>query len=270
MSRTQKTPPNKALLQAILKGEVAEVRRILKDSLQLGTPAPQRRGRPARETFLMVACERGEKAIARMLIEHGGDVNAVNQLRQPSLPYATRANAVEIVSLLLASGADPNASMADGDRPLHEAVRGGIDARITRRLLKAGADPTAASHRGVTPLHLAAMQNRLDVARLLLKAGADPNHRDRYGQGPLTCAILRNNRPIVELLLKSGANPQRQPEALGVAAWEGRLGYVRELIERGWNVNSKSHQGRTPLRHAKNRRHKAVAAVLVKAGARDE
>jgi hypothetical protein len=39
------------------------------------------------------------------------------------------------------------------------------------------------------------------------------------------------------------------------------------LIKNGWDVHSKSHQGRTPLQHARNRRHKSVICALVAAGA---
>lgn len=55
---------------------------------------------------------------------------------------------------------------------------------------------------------------------------------------------------------------------LGVAAWEGHVGFVKQLIENGWNIDSKSHQGRTPLQHAKTRKHKSVIRMLIDAGAR--
>jgi cytochrome c len=117
---------------------------------------------------------------------------------------------------------------------------------------------------------MAAFQDRSDLAKLLLRAGADANHRDRHGHGPLTCAVLRNHCDVVLLLLENGAEPKKQPEALGVAAAEGRLKLVRALIGKGWDVNSKAHQKRTPLRHAKKRRHKVIAEALRKAGARSE
>ena len=218
----------------------------------------------------MVASERGDAKMVRLLISRSADVNAVNELRQPPLLYATRAGAVEIVSLLLRSGADPNLKMLDGEFVLREAACKGVSARITRALLKHGANPRAANNNGGTALHMAAFQDRPDVAKLLLRAGADANHRDRHGHGPLTCAVLRNNRDVVLLLLENGAEPKKQPEALGVAAAEGRLKLVRALIDKGWDVNSKSHQKRTPLRHAQNRRHKAIAEALRKAGARSE
>jgi ankyrin repeat protein len=219
---------------------------------------------------MMVACERGDAKMVRMLVTLGADVNAVNEFRQPPLLYATRAGAVEMVSLLLRSGADPNIKMSDGDFVLREAAGKGISARITRALLKHGANPRAANNNGGTALHMAAFQDRSDVAKLLLRAGADANHRDRHGHGPLTCAVLRNHTDVVLLLLENGAEPEKQPEALGVAAAEGRLKLVRTLIDRGWDVNSQAHQKRSPLRHAQNFRHKAIAEALRKAGARSE
>lgn len=49
---------------------------------------------------------------------------------------------------------------------------------------------------------------------------------------------------------------------MGLAAWEGRLPYVRALIEHGWDVNSKAFKERTPLQHARNRKHKSIVAFL--------
>ena len=140
--------------------------------------------------------------------------------------------------------------------------------RITRSLLKNGADPNAQNKSfRQTAMHMAAYHDRTDVARLLIRAGADINIRDKHGHGPLSCAIMRNRKVMVLLLLKSGADPELQPETLGLAAWEGRMAYVKQLIEHGWDVNSKAHQNRTPLQHARNQKHKSIVKTLQEAGA---
>ncbi|MBV9899123.1 MAG: ankyrin repeat domain-containing protein [Chloroflexi bacterium] len=41
-----------------------------------------------------------------------------------------------------------------------------------------GADVNGAAHIGMTGLHLAAMRQRVDVARWLIERGADPSLRD--------------------------------------------------------------------------------------------
>lgn len=255
------------LVEALLVGDTKAVRAQLQDTESVDVRLPQRKNRPKRETPLMLAAERGCLPIVRHLISFGTNINATNEFRQPALMYAVRENQLSTVNLLLKSGADPNLVMVDGDFVLREAATKSIDLRICRALLRSGADPCMANKMGGTALHIAAFHGRADVARLLIRAGANVNHRDRHGHGPLTCSVLRNHKDISVLLLDQGADPVLQPEALGVAAWEGRLQFVKMLIDHGWDVNANSHQGRTPLQHARNRRHKSVIRALIDAGA---
>ena len=255
------------LVDALLSGDIKAVRAKLQGATSVSVRLPQRKNRPARETPLMLAAERGHLPTVRLLISLGTNINETNEFRQPALLYAIRENHVSTVNLLLKSGADPNLVMVDGDFVLREAATSSIDLKICRSLLKSSADPRIANKMGSTALHIAAFHGRADVARLLIRAGANVNHRDRLGHGPLTCAISRNHKNVAILLLENGADPRLQPEALGVAAWDGHLQFVEKLIENGWDVHSKSHQGRTPLQHARNRKHKSVICALIDAGA---
>ena len=59
------------------------------------------------QTALMLASSIGSLEIARLLVEHGADVNAVETFRdQDALMWAAGENHPEIVDLLLAHGAD--------------------------------------------------------------------------------------------------------------------------------------------------------------------
>lgn len=254
------------LVEAILSQDIKAVRAQLQGATSVNVRLPPRKNRPTCETPLMLAAERGHVPVVRFLISLGASINGTNQFRQPPLWYAVRANHVATVSLLLKSGADPNLSMMDNDIVLREAATSSIDLRICRALLKFGADPRIANKIGSTALHIAAFHGRPDVAQMLIRAGANVNHRDRHGHGPLTCAISRNHKDMAALLLANGADPRLQPEALGVAAREGHLRFVKMLIENGWDVHSKSHQGRTPLQHARIRKHKSVISALIDAG----
>lgn len=256
-----------SLVEAISCGDVKTVRAQLQGLTGVSIRVPQRKNRPARETLLMLAAEQGDLPIVRLLISLGTNVNEINEFRQSALLYAVRKKQIATVNLLLKSGANPNQVTVDGDSILHEAAAGSIDVKILRSLIKHGADPRITNKMGCSALHIAAFHGRTDVVQVLIRAGADVNHRDRHSQGPLTCAISRNHKDVATLLLKNGANPRLQPEALGVAASEGHLQFVKMLIENGWDVRSKSHQGRTPLQHARNRKHKTVIGALTDAGA---
>lgn len=255
------------LVESLLSGDIKIARAQLQGAASINVRLPQRKNRPAGETPLMLAAERGYLPIVRLLISLGAKINETNKFRQPALLYAVRENHLSTVNLLLKSGADPNLVMMDGDFVLCEAATRSSHLQICRSLLKSGADPCIANKLGCTALHIAAFHGRADVARLLIQAGANVNHRDRHGHGPLTCSISRNHKNVATLLLENGADPRLQPEALGVAAWEGHLQFVEMLVENGWDVHSKSHQGRTPLQHARNRKHKSVICALIDAGA---
>ncbi len=251
------------MYKALLSGDVRTVKSCLNDGFSVDGRLPARKSRPERETPLMIAAELGNLSIAKLLIERGADVNAEAEFHLTALTNAIRFNHAAMVNLLLKSGAE-----TDADSLIHAATTK-IDLRITRSLLKYGADPNAQNksfHQ--TAMHMAAFHDRADVARLLIRAGADVNIRDKHGHGPLSCAIMRNSKEIFLLLFNQGADPMLQPEALGLAAWDGKVGFVKLLINHGWDLHSKAHQGRTPLQHARNRKHRSIVKLLTEAGAR--
>jgi len=72
----------------------------------------------------------------------------------------------EVVSLLLAAGADVNARDAEGDTALLFCH---MNLELASLLLRAGADPNVRNHGGDTPLHLAGSD---EMQRLLIEHGA--------------------------------------------------------------------------------------------------
>lgn len=107
----------------------------------------------------------------------------------------------EILELLLARGADPNALSRNpmALRPLHSAASAG-NLRNVELLLKAGADPNARQHGGWTPIHSAAQSGNAPVLQLLLEHGADPAAANDTGQTAMSLAKEKNHTAIIELL----------------------------------------------------------------------
>lgn len=96
--------------------------------------------------------------------------------RSPLDQAVARGN-VEIISALLAAGADPGATLA--------VAAGRGEGSVIGLLLAHGADANMRTPLGHTPLHLAVAELRLEAVRDLLLAMADVNAQTPDGNTPL-------------------------------------------------------------------------------------
>lgn len=161
-----------------------------------------------------------------------------------------------------------------GDTALHLAAAG-YRVEIVRLLLAAGADPNAASnHRRSGPLHYAAdgyvsgpawnPQRQVKTIRCLLDAGAGVNAQDKNGAAALHRAVRTRCTAAVRCLLDAGANPQLKNKS-GSTAFHlavqntGRGGsgdevardqqrqIIAEFLARGLNTKWKDGKGKTVI-----------------------
>jgi ankyrin repeat protein len=191
----------------------------------------------------MIIARTANVEAARLLIERGADVNAVEQYRgQTALIWAAAQRQPAMVQELVKRGAKVDARSAVNNwerqvtaepravyRPvggltaLHFAAREGC-AECARYLAEGGADLNLPDPEGVTPLITAITNGHFDTAKYLIEKGANVNKFDVYGRTPLYEAVDQNTLPhggrpdwpsvdkttglqIMELLLKSGAYP---------------------------------------------------------------
>src|SRR5690606_28411883 len=146
--------------------------------------------------------------VARLLVEHGADVNAVEQWTgQTALMWAAARNHAEMGEYLIALGADVSARAhtfywsvqiapeprnqsrpAGGLTPLLHAARSGC-LRCVNAIVEAGADVNLPTSEGVTPLLVAIDNFHFNVAHALLDAGANPNAFDWWGRTALYLAV---------------------------------------------------------------------------------
>ena len=73
--------------------------------------------------------------IAKVLIEHGADPNALDKDGQNPLLYALMNGQKEIAEFLIEQGPDPNVSDRDGQTPLHYAVTFGYKEMVQLLIL---------------------------------------------------------------------------------------------------------------------------------------
>ncbi|MBI4471208.1 MAG: ankyrin repeat domain-containing protein [Acidobacteria bacterium] len=252
----------------------------------------------AADTRLPDAAMKGDKNAVKTLLQQKVDVNAAQGDGSTALHWAAYRDDVELAQLLIAAGANLNATTRLGEMtPLFMASKNGSAAMIDL-LLKAGADPnSAATTTGTTPLMLAAASGKVDAVRTLIDRGADVNASDQtLGQTPLMFAAALNRGAVITLLAERGANlkatskvspiPQnganrdggnrrgREPMLMGgntallFAAREGHMDAVQALIKAGTDVNQVSvSDNMPPITQAIITAHFDVAKYLLEHGA---
>ena len=140
-------------------------------------------------------------SLIELMLVYNADPNCKNGRGETALFKAINAERLDIVSLLLDHGANPN--LPGPKHMLWPAVH---QPRVLEHLLEHGADLTRAP--GV--LELATSINSLNAVTILLKHGADPNAKKDGIFTPLCTAIRDDRGHLVDILLQAGADPNLQ------------------------------------------------------------
>ena len=189
-----------------------------------------------------------------------------------------------VLSRLVAAGADVNARDDSGRTPLHRAFRmfarvsQSVLTGVTSALLDAGADPNAADSQGMTLLHTGPAW----AVPLLAAAGADLNARNNGGATPLHVALGRDDSAKVLALLQLGAdtavldNEGINADPVNCERWGNGTFFalaeadvLASCTASGGDVRALGRQGPDPLlfRAAARAREPAFISVLLEAGA---
>ena len=175
-------------------------------------------------TALHLAVFGGQEEAARLLIEHGADVDALATseiARVAPLGTAAFVRSAPLAALLLDAGADVNRAGAGGFTDLHSDAQSD-DEELVRLLLARGADPLVETADGRRPGDLARA-----AAVLCLLPGSQPWPGDSAASPPLTWRSIRG-RPqrceraprrmsvdLVGTLVAAGRSWQDRPVAGG-------------------------------------------------------
>ena len=144
-------------------------------------------------TPLCIAIFNNELLAVNILLAEGADPNIPDKDGSTALDFAVLRMSASMVDDLLAHGANPDKpGDVHSDRfsnPLCEAFGKQYTDDIVSMLLAYGADPNKASKKGDTPLHLAIASSNSICVDILLAHGANPNIRNRSGQTALAVAL---------------------------------------------------------------------------------
>ncbi|MCE5317289.1 MAG: ankyrin repeat domain-containing protein [Parachlamydia sp.] len=237
---------HKELYQAVLGGNIEEVRKCLSD----GARADVRIGKTG-ETAIHVSL--GNPDILAVLLENGTDpeVRDFNDYTPlHGLVSGDTQDTLRVIScikLLLAAGASVNASCAESrNTPLHLIMIQEESASILSCLIEMGADPKIVDKEGLTALHSAASAEQVDI---LLAGGADIEARDRQGRTPLLSEYTSSRAK--ERLLERGADITARTKSgqtlLHVIHPHQIKPRLWNALKRNLDLNIADNQGLTPL-----------------------
>ena len=147
------------------------------------------------------------------LISKGADVDVRAYLGLTALHQAASMGRLDAAKLLIDHGADLNAR-GDWGTILQTLIyrRGDSSAEMVRLLLKSGAKLEPFSC-GNTELHIAAVQGSTEMARLLVERGAEVNAVNEDGHTPLYYAARHGHRRTADALIAAGARGSALGEA---------------------------------------------------------
>lgn len=231
---------------------------------------------------LWLAVTNRQEAVARLLIEHGADPNALVQ-GKTCLHGAAMNPRLSIVKFLVdGKYCDVNAVDGMGYTPLVYAAQAGSD-DVVRCLLQNGADPNiVVTHRrlsvDVTAISFAALKGYIEVIQTLIDHGAEPNLSLR----PMCIALAENQYDAACLLLRHTnlrelpTSENEQGILLCAAAACNSEPLVRRLLDNGCSPEARQGeeaiafptQGAwTALVWAARLGHENIASLLLERGA---
>jgi ankyrin repeat protein len=165
----------------------------------------------------MRAAAAGRLDEVRNLLKAGADVNEeLAELGLTALMIAAARGDIEMLKLLLAAGANPNASGGVAHVGFWTVLTVAMNRQNKNRLelvdtlIAAGAqvNPPWVPE---SPLQATIKANDIEMLKALLQRGSDVNWENEIGTTALVTAIAmaEPNAEIVRLLLKAGANPNK-------------------------------------------------------------
>jgi ankyrin repeat protein len=205
--------------------------------------------------------------IVKILLNRGIEVDLASKKKETPLLFAINNNHINMVKLLVESGADVN-YVSNGSPLLTYACSQG-KTQIASYLIERKADPAKKDKHQNTALHLASCEgNYHELVELLLKNLNNVNEKNGRGKSALylACDAPANDK-TVDILLAYGAEinaiSPKGATALHVAAHRGSLSLVRLLLSKGADASMYTNDGKLPIQFSVELGSKECVALLL-------
>ena len=214
--------------------------------------------------------------MVKMLLDYGASPQRVDHFGNTPIHLATLLGDAEIVEVLLEHGAEIDATTESRRwTPLMIALNEkNLD--LARWLMRQGANPNFEVHtEGWTPLLVACDMGLRDFSLQLIERGASLDAKvtsgDLRGRSAIHLASYNGEVGLVEMLVNRGADVNLVPDGGGLsslhwAVYNGHQDLVEYLLSQGANPNLRAdgiYQRRTPLHYAVSFRHLLIAEHLL-------
>ncbi len=177
------------------QNETDKVVDLLRRGMDVNTTDPQG------SSLLMIAARGNNLELVRFLIDNRANPRLKNRYGDTALMIAALQGHTEIVRLMVERKIDPNHG---GWNPLHYAAFEGR-AEIISLLLAGGADINLKAPNGHTALMLAAKRGHLDAVRVLVGSNADVSVSDAEEGTAHDMALKANHTDVAAFLNRATA-----------------------------------------------------------------
>ncbi|WP_020537731.1 ankyrin repeat domain-containing protein [Lewinella cohaerens] len=254
-------------------------------------------------TPLMWACAKEDAKVARLLLQNGANLNAIDRQGDPVINWAAYYGHPEVLKLLVEKGVDVSVQSKHGDAgdvllrlwhsdslleifhstSIYQSPGAEVEAIFSQtthkdllpldKLLQSGDFADSRDGFGNGLIHRAASLGQVDLLELLLKHGANLNLLNRVGQSALCIAAKNGDDATVKQLLTAGADVNATDTLYALSALIGGVvggdtSLVKILIEAGAQLDHQEYVNQaTALHWAIFYQNEAMALLLLQAGA---
>lgn len=287
---------SRALVAAVLASDAAAVELCLDNGADINVSDKQ--VCEAGLSPLMWACARGDRRVIGLLLHHGA-ADAL-EVRTPDgltpLMIAAHMGHIEVAQQLIGAGADPRALVVPSRalEPPHDRAQVAADLAANRghgelaallrdaaaaaptraRTVAINNQPDAAEDPGAPDFAAevfdACQSGEIELPQEWLDNGGDVDWADEQGVTLLMGASFSGHAHVVQLLLAHDASADEQMgvggnAALTLAAANGHLDCVVQLLDAGADPRLTTHSGYSALKAADRNGHQEISQLLLSA-----
>lgn len=237
------------------------------------------------KSVLNLAVTNDLKLLFELFIQSGANVNLADKQGRTALFEA--AFDVELkadmISTLIAHGADVNSATSDGWAPLlvmaykNNSKDEVLISKLVTEFLKAGVNIDHKNSNGATAVKIATEQNKKMFLKVLLEKGANPDTPDNSSWTALMKAINMGDKGLFNLLLNANASPNVKADdgwnALHLTVNKSNKGsdevnslFAKALLKNGADKDAQTNGGETPISLAVFNNRRKVFDVLIESG----